>query len=192
MATGTRETITVERFDELITQPEYADRLFEYIGGEIVEVVSNPRSSAIALRIGYFITAYLMQHPIGFATGADGGYIVAGERYIPDVAFISKARQPQLVTEGYNPNPPELAVEVLSPSNDPTLMRIKVANFLAVGTIVWIVDPDRQTVEVYAPSAAVRRLDVDGTLDGGDVLPRLQIAVRDIFPGEESPTSEDV
>lgn len=185
MAVGT-QYITVEAFETFAALPENADRLFEYIGGEVCEVVSNPRSSAIALRIAYFINAYLIQHPIGHTTGADGGYMVAGERYIPDVGYISKARQPRLAEEGYNPEPPELAVEVLSPSNDPDLMRIKTANFLAVGTIVWIVNPATQIVEVYAPGQPVQRLGMDDTLSGETVLPGFALAVSDVFPPENN------
>lgn len=185
MAKGTVVAhITVEQFERMIAQPEYAERLFEYIGGEVVEVVSNPRSSAIAGLILAEIVFFLKGKNWGYVTGADGGYMVAGERYIPDVAYISKARQPQLVTEGYNPNPPELAVEVLSPSNDPDLMRIKTANFLAVGTTVWIVNPVTQVVEVYAPGQPVKRLGTDAVLDGGDILPGLQITIAEIFPEE--------
>jgi Uma2 family endonuclease len=184
MAVGTKP-ITIEEFETFIAQPENAERLFEYIGGEVAEVVSNPRSSHIALRIAYFINAYLMQHNIGYTTGADGGYIVAGERYIPDVGYISKQRQPQLAERGYNPNPPELAVEVLSPSNDPDLMRIKVANYLAANTVVWIVRPDVQMVEVYVPGQPVQRKRIDGTLDGGDFLPGFTLAVAEIFPQDE-------
>lgn len=185
MATGTRERITVEQFEQLIAQPEYAERLFEYIGGEVVEVVSNPRSSAVAALILAEIVFFLKGKNLGYVTGADGGYIVADERYIPDVAYISKARQATLVAEGYNPQPPELAVEALAPSNIPALMRIKVANYLAAGTVLWIVDPDTQIVEVYTPGEPVQQLDIKGTLDGADVLPGLQIAVRDIFPTDE-------
>lgn len=186
MTTGVAH-ITVEQFDHMIAQPDYAERLVEYIGGEVVEVVLNPRSSAIAGLILAEIVFFLKDKGWGYVTGADGGYAVAGERYIPDMAYISKARQPQLVAEGYNPNPPELAVEVLSPSNDPHLMRIKTANFLAASTTVWIVNPVARTVEVYAPGQPVKRLGTDDTLDGGDVLPGLRIAIAGIFP-EESPS----
>jgi len=46
-----------------------------------------------------------------------GGYMVSGERYAPDVAYIAKSRQEKLAERGYNPLPPDLAVEVLSPSS---------------------------------------------------------------------------
>lgn len=177
------QSMTVEEFDRFVDLPENADRLFEYIGGEVVEVVSSARSSKIALRIGYFITGYLLQNDIGHATGADGGYRVGGERYIPDVGFISRAHLPELPDLSYLPQAPELAVEVLSPSNTPHEMRVKIGNYLAAGTVVWLVDPDLKRVEVYAPGQPVQKIGLDGTLDGGTLLPGFALAVKDIFVG---------
>lgn len=176
------QRMTVEEFDQFIAQPENADRLFEYIGGEVIEVVSNQRASAIAYRLGVFIGMYLLENQVGgVATGADGGYVIAGERYIPDIAFVSAARQTEPSDRAYSPITPDLAVEVLSPSNTPHEMRVKVVNYLSVGTTVWVVDPDRQQVEVYVPGQPVRKLGLDGVLDGGDVLPGFSVAIEDIF-----------
>lgn len=180
MAVGSQR-LTVEEFDQFLMLPENAERLFEYIGGEVVDAVASQRSSAIAVTLGGFIGMYLMQNKIGFCTGADGGYRIAGERYIPDVAFVSKARQPEPSEQAYSSIPPDLVVEVLSPSNTPHDMRVKVVNYLSVGTVVWIVDPDRKLVEVYTPGQSVKKIGVDGVLDGGDVLPGFTVTVKDIF-----------
>lgn len=180
MVVGTQK-MTVVEFDQFVMLPKNADRLFEYIGGEVVEVVSNQKSSTLAARINGFLFIYLMQHKSGFLTGSDGGYMVAGERYIPDVAFISKERQPGPSDDAYSSIPPDLVVEVVSPSNTPHEMRVKVVNYLSVGTTVWVVDPDQQRVEVYAPGQRVSKVDIDGTLDGGDILPGFSLAVKDIF-----------
>jgi Uma2 family endonuclease len=115
-------------------------------------------------------------------SGADGGYRVAGERYRPEVAFSSKTRQPEASHEVYNPNAPDLAVEVLSPSDKPDDMRIKIANYLAAGTLLWVVEPETKTVEIYTPGQKARRIRVTETLDGGAVLPGFTLVVKDIFP----------
>lgn len=107
--------------------------------------------------------------------------MVSGERYAPDVAFISKSRQPELVKEGYNPSPPELAVEGLSPTDSESALRIKVVNYLAAGTLVWVVKPETQTVEVYTPGQPVRVLGIENTLDGGEVLRNFKLPMQTIF-----------
>ncbi len=173
---------TVEEFDQWVMLPENADKLFEYIGGEIVEVVSNQYPSQIAVRISGFIFMYLLQHNIGYLSGADGGYQVAGERYMPDVGFISKARQPEPCHEAYNPNAPDLAVEVLSPSDNPRDIWVKVVNYLSAGTTVWVVDPDQKQVEVCAPGQPVKRAELNEKLNGGEILPGFTMVIKDIFP----------
>lgn len=174
--------MTADEFDRFVEQPENADRLFEFVGGEVIAVPSNPYSSHIATRIIRRLAAFVEDHDLGYVTTESGGYMVSGERHAPDVAFISKIRQPHRSERGYNPNPPDLAVDVLSPSNDPASMRIKVVNYLKAGTTVWIVDVDRQRVEVYVPGEAPRLVMVDGELDGGAALPGLTLAVKAILP----------
>jgi len=103
------KTMTVAEFDELALLPENAERVLEFIGGEIFDVPSNPLSSHIASRINRRLEAFVEDNDLGFVTGEAGGYMVAGERYAPDVAFISKSKQAKLSnTVGYNPNPPDL------------------------------------------------------------------------------------
>lgn len=182
MIAPTRE-YTVEEFDEYVLRPENIDREFEFIGGRIVEVVSNPVSSKIGALFVTHLGMYVLQNDIGHVTGADGGYRVAGERYIPDAAFISYARQPELSYEdGYVPVAPDLAVEVMSPGNKDEDMTIKVANYISVGTVVWLVLPVEQQAIVFEPTKPARRLGVDGALEGGSILPGFQLPIKNIFP----------
>lgn len=190
MAVQTRH-MTVDEFDHFATLPEHSDRRFELIGGEVVEAVSDQRSSAIAYNIGFYVKLFLHEKGLGgIVTGADGGYAVSGGRYIPDVAYMSHARQDTLSDEAYSAIPPDLAVEVLSPTNEPDELRVRVVGFLNAGTTVWVVNPDKQRVEVYAPGSAPKTLGIDETLDGGDVLPGFTLAVSTIFPAEDDDTGD--
>ena len=178
-----KKRLSVEEFDKFVNLPENADKLFEFIGGEIFEVPSNPYSSRVASRINRYLDSFVEENDLGNVTGEQGGYMVSGERYAPDVAFISWESQSELPARGYNPNPPDLAVEVVSPSDDtdPPLS-IKIGNYLAAGTIVWVVYPDKKEVTVYVPGEPVKVLKEDDMLDGGVVLPGFQIVVKDFFP----------
>ncbi|MEM9951560.1 MAG: Uma2 family endonuclease [Chloroflexota bacterium] len=178
--------MSVDTFDEWIFLPENDGLSYEYIGGEIVEVVSNNYSSKIAFEIGFHIRLFMKENNLeGHITGADGGYVIAGERYIPDVAYISSARQEKPSHEAYNSNHPDLAIEVMSPSDSDRNLRIKVANYLSVGTMVWVVRPDKKQIEVYVAGEKVRILNKKDKLDGGAVLKGFSLIVGDIF-------SEDV
>lgn len=177
------EALTVETFDTFAALPENADKILEYIAGDVVEVPSNAYVSMLSSRFIGFFFIYLLQHDLGYVTGKAGGYMVSGERYAPDVAFISKARQPELAQEGYNPNPPELAIEIDFPSTyaSQEKLRIKIANYLAAGTIVWVVYPHNKRIEVYQPGEPVKILDENGVLEGDPVLPGFRLNVKDIF-----------
>jgi Uma2 family endonuclease len=179
--------MTVEEFDLFAELPENADKLLEYIGGEVVEVPSNPYASKISGVVFGEMYIFLKGKDLGHLTGEAGGYMVSGERYAPDVAFISKAKQPELARQGYNPNPPDLAVEVDFPSTYESQqnLNIKVANYLAAGTVVWVFKPEHKRVEVYAPGQPARILGLDGVLDGGEVLPGFTLVVKDIFAEEK-------
>jgi Uma2 family endonuclease len=176
-------TMTFEQFVEWATRPQNADQRYEFIDGEVVEVVSQSAASKLAARISGFLFIYLQSNNIGDLTGADGGYIVAGQGFIPDVAFIRRERQTH-PPAAYYPVPPDLAVEVISnPQNQQEMrdLRKKVGRYVAVNTVVWVVDPDAQTVEVYGPGMIPQTLTTDDTLTGGDLLPGFSLPVRDVF-----------
>lgn len=172
---------TVADFEQWAALPENRERRMEYIGGEAVEMVSNNYASQVAMVIGAFLTLFALQNKLGWVTGADGGYIVFGERYIPDAAFISRQRQPEPCRETWNPLAPDLAVEVFSPTDDHRLLLVKVSNFLAAGTTVWVVYPDQKEVHVHRPGKGAEVLTSAGTLSGDDLLPGFALPVKDIF-----------
>ena len=176
--------LTVAEFDEFVDLPANVDKLFEYIGGEIVEVPSRPYASNIAGRVMMYIGNYVYEHDLGHLTGKRGGYQISDERYAPDVAFISYERQSKLPISGYTPNPPELVVEDLYSDSIAELnqLRIKISNYLADETIVWVVKPDDKQVEVYTPGKPVLVLNEEDTLKGTGALDGFELPVKDIFP----------
>ena len=181
MVIQTPQTMTVTDFDTWVTA-QTGD--YEYVAGEVLTVVSNNYASQIAMLVGAFITLFARQHNLGYVTGSDGGYQVNGERYIPDVGYISKERQPQPSHDAYNPNPPDLAVEVVSPTDSERNLLIKVSNYLAVGTDVWIVYPQEREVHVHQSGQGVTILSEQDTLTTETLLPGFSLPVKDIFPSQ--------
>lgn len=175
--------MTVEDFDQFVDLPENADKRFEFIGGEAVEVPSNPYSSHIASIIHGELYIFLKGKNLGYLTGEGGGYRVYGDRYAPDVAFLRTGKT--LSKHGYNPDPPDLAVEVLSPVSTGSEMRLKVVNYMNNGATVWLVDYESKLIEVYTRGQKPVVLTETDTLDGGTVLPGFSLPVKDIFPAHE-------
>lgn len=179
------KTYTQTEFATIANLPENANKILELIDGEIVEkMASNPLSSRISVRISRHMDIFAEDNDLGYVTGEAGGYIISPkDMFAPDVAFISKARQAQLPYHGFNPIPPDLAVEVVSPSDSYVDIAKKVRTYLRYGTrLVRVVEPETQTVTVHAADGSVTVVDIDGVLDGGEVLPGFKLPVRSIFP----------
>jgi Uma2 family endonuclease len=183
-----QQRMTIDEFEHLITQPEYAQRRWEFIDGEVIEVPSNPLSSQIASFVIAALLAFVRPRSLGHVTGEGAGYRIEGRDYAPDVAFVAKERQSSLpYNQQYNPVSPDLMVEVLSPSNkkdkrEREAMEDKIRVCAYARILLWIVDPELRSVKVYTPGQPVRTVEYDGKLSGGDVLPGFELPVKDIFP----------
>jgi Uma2 family endonuclease len=98
---------------------------------------------------------------------------------IPDVSYTSGAEE--LVKHGSVPQMPLLAVEVKSPDDTLKALRDKARYYLANGTrIVWLIIPEKRLVEVYTLNDE-QILDVNGVLDGLEVLPGFKLPVQNVF-----------
>lgn len=180
--------ITANEFWDIAQLPENAEKRLELIDGVIVEMASSSQmNTVIAMRIGYFLNAFVIPGDLGYVSGADGGYtITETNAYQPDVGFISKARHAALQGVAF-PIAPDLAVEVISPSESANDVLKKVRRYLQAGTkIVLTVYSQDKSVYVWKAAADgsvnAQHLDENDTFDGGDVLPGFILKVSDIFP----------
>lgn len=188
---ATRERVyTVEDVWRLACAPEYDERKICLIDGEILVTMSPVRiHGRLALRIGRFIADYADKHRLGEAA-VEVGYHPPNDSktlLIPDVAFEKKAQAEQAIGAGYTPFMPDLAVEIISPSQSLAQARRKAAAYLRHGTtIVWLVHPAAKTAEVWTADSdgaqMSEKVDADGELRGGTVLPGLTISLRQLFP----------
>lgn len=176
--------MTVEQFEAFVERPENAEKLFERIGGEIVEKLPNTYLSKLAVRFTGEIFIYLKENDIGHLTGEHGGYKVGNDRYAPDVAFTSHETYPdELDKQGYHSTSPDLAVEVVSSdsSSENATLTVKIGNYLAANTVVWVARPDKETIEVYQPGKPVETYRKGQTISGGTILPDFELHVDDVF-----------
>jgi Uma2 family endonuclease len=154
----------------------------ELIDGILVEKAMGVYESVLALLLATEINNYLATNPIGFISGEQGPYRLLPRRMrVPDMAFVRWDRLPgrkfprgQVLTVA-----PDLVVEILSPSNTRKEMDDKLKEYFKAGVrLVWYVDPEKRTAEVYTSPADFEQLDADGILDGRDVLPGFKLKFR--------------
>jgi Uma2 family endonuclease len=99
----------------------------------------------------------------------------------PDAAVISKDRLPDLHGTGFLRGAPDLAIEIVSPSNRPAEIAEKTAEYLATGArAVWVVYPKSRTIAVHTSTHATTLSESD-TLDGDGTIPGLRIPVASLF-----------
>jgi Uma2 family endonuclease len=150
-----------------------------------VEKAMGYYESRLAVVLIGFLEAYLVEHDLGIVLGADGLVrMEPGQVRLPDVCFFAWEKFPnrQLPRAAILDRRPDLAVEILSPSNTRAEMARKRREYFAGGArLVWEVDPEARRVRVYTDAETFTELGEDGTLDGGPVLPGFALPVRRWF-----------
>ena len=100
----------------------------------------------------------------------------------PDLAVVRRERIGSLHSAGFLRGAPDLAVEVVSPSNKAGEVQAKVAEYLAAGAqIVWVIYPMTRTVAVHESQGQARFLRDDDVLTGGALLPDFRVPVAELF-----------
>ena len=142
----------------------------------VSEPLPGTRHGRVALHVGALLDAHVRRGRLGVVLSNDSGFILARSPDTvrgPDVAFVSRKRYDSVqdLVRAF-PGSPDLAVEVLSPSNTPAAIHAKVGDYLAAGTrCVWVIDPEDETVAVYRSLLSPRVLTETDALEGEDVVP---------------------
>jgi Uma2 family endonuclease len=172
--------ITVEEFAKLPLEGRW-----ELIDGELVEMTpSSDRSGWVSGRLFSRLERFVDANSLGLAFAPETGFVLFGDRSTvrsPDGAVVLHGRLPDF-TDRFVPVAPDLAIEVLSPSDRMGEALSKIGMYLQAGVqLVWLVDPAERSIVVFQPDAPLVTLTEGDTLDGGDVLPGFSIPVAEIF-----------
>ena len=172
--------------EELLTMPEDGFR-YELVDGELRKM---PPAGHVHGRLAATLTGSLVRHVtanrLGAVYAAETGFILRRNPdtvRAPDVAFLRQERVQEVGdVAGYWPGAPDLAIEVISPSDTYAEVEEKVFEWLDAGTLmVLVVNPRMRSVTVYRSLANIIVLTQNDTLDGGDVVPGWTMPVKDIF-----------
>ena len=171
--------------EDVIEIHDREDRLCELVDGILVEKAMGAYESMLAAEIARLLGNYVKPRKLGTVLGADGMLRLAvGLIRIPDVAFLSMAKFPngRFPKGGAAPLAPDLAVEVLSPSNTVKEMKEKLEDYFEHGArLVWYVDPETHTVDAYTGVNVHQRYTENDKLGGGEVLPGFELDIRELF-----------
>jgi len=178
-------SMTVEEFLACLAPEGKA----ELVRGELrVTPPAGAPHGVAAVNLVFMLLSHVRRHGIGRVFADGFGYeLIRLPRTVrvPDASFVRGERLPP---EGIGPGllklAPDLAIEVLSPSESASELEEKLDDYLFSGTqLIWVVDPVRRTVMIIAADAPVRWLREGDTLDGGAVVCGFTCPVSDIFEG---------
>jgi Uma2 family endonuclease len=158
----------------------------EVVGGALVmSPKNNFQHGDICVRLATALSVFVRARKLGVVLDSSTGFWMQNRNCrAPDVSFIAKARlhgwtrPPVAFFEGA----PDLAVEVLAPSNSAAEISERLEDFFASGAqLAWLIHPEEQYVEICHSPAQRKRLDSGAFLDGERVLPGLQYPIADLF-----------
>ena len=176
-----------------VDQITTAEQLFEanlphceLIQGELI--MMSPAGfdhGRFAIRIGAALDCFVTPRGLGAVVSAETGFRIACDPdtvRAPDVAFVRAERIPPGGVKGFFQGPPDIAIEIISPSDRASDVMAKAQDWLQAGCLlVWVVDPETRTISVYRSRSEIIVLAETDTLTGGDVLPEFSVSVAEVF-----------
>lgn len=168
--------ISVEDFDRL----EEEEFRYELDEGELITMTRpRVRHARIEGNLYFALRSYLERNPIGEVLGADILFVLGpATKRAPDVSVVLRTIDPDHEIQGA----PDIAAEILSPSNTKREMKRKLGQFFATGCkLAWIIDPETRTVEIWESAGGpLRTLRENESLET-PLLPGFSLPVAKLF-----------
>jgi Uma2 family endonuclease len=184
---GTKVLLTVEEFERI---PERPDVLHELDEGDLV-TMSRPRlqHSLIVGNLFAPLRTFAFERNLGITCIEVEFQLSADTVRIPDIAFIQINRAGSINPEALIQGAPDLAIEVISPTDLAEDVSRKVHQYLAAGCqTVWVLYPKERCVEIHQPGAPSLTRWAPESLDQMDLLPGFSILISEI---SELPAIDD-
>lgn len=168
-----------------ITQEEFLENDFEgyeYVKGELVPMAPpSMEHGEISIKVIRYLDLHVHTHQLGHLYTAETTFQLGDRVVKPDVAFVLTSRLPEDRRQG-SPVPPDLAVEIVSPSDKHYDVTEKAFAYLKAGTqLVWVIEPVAKTVMVYRSETDFTLLTREDTLTGEDVVEGFTCPIAQLF-----------
>ncbi|HEV2500968.1 MAG TPA: Uma2 family endonuclease [Terriglobia bacterium] len=174
-------TKTLMTLEDFLSLPEPEDCKYELVEGELVQMSPTmPLHNLVRDRLLILLGAFLKGKGLGTVVSEQAFVLSQRTVRIPDIAFVRKGRLEDLhrLPEGA----PDLAIEVISPSNTLREMDQKVSDYFAAGCKrVWVIYPEEHEVYVYGSAGVVTRRTGDEALEEPELLLGFSVKTSDLF-----------
>jgi Uma2 family endonuclease len=170
--------------DELERMPDDDSVQIELDEGELITMPpAGGEHGHIGSGIGSELHVFVKKHKLGRVYSADTGFRLSRHTVrAPDVAFVRKERVAEIHGEGFIKGAPDLAVEILSPSDSFRQLTRRLKQYLAAGChTVWVIHPERTEVYVYRADGTDSALGAEDLIEAPDLLPGFSLRVGELF-----------
>ena len=155
---------------------------YEYEKGKLIPMPpTSGEHGDISTNLFLFLGPYVHGNQLGRVYTSDTGFKIGDRFLIPDIAFVSAARLPDDRRKAFS-IPPDLAVEIVSPTD--VLFRVfeKALTYLSGGTqLVWVIEPVAKTVTVYRSETDIKTLTREDSLTGEDIIEGFSCKISQLF-----------
>jgi Uma2 family endonuclease len=174
---ATKTLLTVEEFMPYL---EADDVWYELVEGELVVVSPGMfLHNRVRDRLLYLLMTFLEGSKLGTVVSEQPFHLFGTTVRFPDVAFVRSGRE--LPLNNFPKGAPDLAVEVISPTNTLREMDRKVSDYFAAGCKrVWLIYPEEREVYIRGISGVTRRAAHD-SLEDAELLPGFSVKVSVLF-----------
>jgi len=155
---------------------------YEFVEGEL-RPMSEPtmEHGRIGVNIIALLHSYVKSNKLGKVYSVETTFQVGKSGRKPDVAFLAQEHIPENDRQASS-IPPDLAVEIVSPSDTLYDIQEKAFEYLDAGTqLIWVIEPIGRIVIVYRSRTDIKVLTIKDTLTGEDVIKGFQCSVAEIF-----------
>lgn len=170
--------------EELLALPKDGNK-YEVLKGILTMSPAGYTHEFIGVRLIFALESFVRLHKLGVILGSSLGCWMENRDFLsPDVSFIAKER----IQGEKNPGDkffhaaPDLAVEVLSPSEWPNRLNEKLVDYFANGSqLVWVVNPREHVVLIYHSPEEHQILREGDVISGESVIPGFTLPVSELF-----------
>jgi Uma2 family endonuclease len=157
-----------------------------WVGFDEDETIGSEQHGWIESLLVTQFTNWVLAHKTGRIYPGDTVFVLSGTpddikvKCRPDIAYVADANVKS--SKGYIFGTPQIAIEVISPTERRNQMQKKLREYLKCGVLqVWQVFPDLREIIVHLPDGSSKTYGIDDAIDGGDLLPGFRLVVKSLF-----------
>ncbi|MDF0552018.1 Uma2 family endonuclease [Kamptonema sp. UHCC 0994] len=160
---------------------------YEIVNGELIDMGnSGAKHGYVCSTLMILLGGYVRLHKLGAMFDSSTAFkMKSGNKRSPDISFMAKERLQGLddLPDGFLEGAPDLAVEILSPSNTVEEIDKKLVEYFDNGSrLVWVIHPRQKYVLVYRNAQEPDRLlKSNNSLDGEEIIPDFTLPIADLF-----------